>query len=345
VLPIIIAFGFAHAGQAGNTALIAGLLIGLPLLRNALVALSREAASGPARTGRGPSSGVALGAAIAKPTVWIMAGSIFLVSIIATGIVPHFMSIARNQGFRLAKATTIASVFGLATLGGRLFVSWLFDRFFALRVAAVIFLAAAAGYTLAVASVSFALGWQAMVAAAVLMGLGFGAESDLISYLASRYFGFQHFGAIYGTLLSIFILGVAAWPLLNGLLRDATGGDQFILALATALGLVAGLLMLLLPQFAEAACSAESGSAPSQSPVMVPPAIPREPVTGLSSEGQGFRLSVVPEHMNGRGNAGFLPRIGQCAHRDGARLSTLSGTLRRGGSWCRGPTRPRSTRL
>jgi len=271
VLPIIIAFGFAHAGQAGTTALIAGLLIALPLLLNAFVAFPREAASGPACTGRGPSSGVALGAAMATPTFWIMAGSIFLVSIIATGIVPHFMTIARDQGVRLAEATTTASLFGLATLGGRLLVGWLFDRFFAPRIAAVIFLLAAAGYALAAASGSFALGWQAMVAAAVLIGLGFGAESDLIGYLASRYFGFQHFGAIYGTLLSIFVLGVAAGPLLYGLLHDATGGYQLILAFATALGVVAGLLMLLLPQFAEATRPSESRSAPAQKPLGTAP--------------------------------------------------------------------------
>jgi len=90
----------------------------------------------------------------------------------------------------------------------------------------------------------------------MLMGLGFGAESDLIGYLASRYYGYRHFGAIYGVLLSIFILGVAAGPLAYGMARDATGSYQVILATSSVLGAAAGLLMLLLPRFPSASWNA-----------------------------------------------------------------------------------------
>lgn len=81
VLPIIIAFGFAHIGQAGTTALLAGLLIILPLALNALVAFPGEGARGAARLEPVLRSGTRLGAAMATMTFWIIAGSIFLVSI------------------------------------------------------------------------------------------------------------------------------------------------------------------------------------------------------------------------------------------------------------------------
>lgn len=86
-----------------------------------------------------------------------------------------------------------------AGLGGRLLVGWLFDRFFAPRVACVIFLLAALGYALAGTVITTHLNWTVFAIAAILMGLGFGAESDLIGYLSSRYFGFRYFGTIYGT--------------------------------------------------------------------------------------------------------------------------------------------------
>ncbi len=277
VLPVIIVFGFARLGPAGTTVLLAGLLIVLPLLLNAFVAFPREAPAEPVGEATGGSTGLALGAAMRTAPFWIMAAAIFLISIIATGIVPHFTSMGRDQHLRPAEAASIASLFGLATLGGRLLVGWLFDRLFAPRVSCVIFLIAAAGYALASAVIAFGLGWQVLAAGALLMGLGFGAESDLIGYLASRYFGHRHFAAIYGTLLAIFILGVAAGPLFYGLLRDATGSYRLVLALSAVLGAVAGLLMLMLPRFPAGAPE------PSADPVRVGPGVRATP--GPTSRG------------------------------------------------------------
>ena len=249
LLPMVIAFGFAHVGSAGTTALLAALLVALPLLVNAFVAYPREALAAPARALPAARIGLPLRMATATAPFWIMAAAVFLISVIATGIVPNFVNIAHDIGYSRAEAATIASLFGLATLGGRLLVGWLFDRLFAPRVACVIFLLAAVGYAIAAGASAYALSWPVLAAAVVLMGLGFGAESDLIGYLTSRYFGYRHFGAIYGTLLAIFILGVAVGPLLYGVVRDATGSYRLILTASAAFGGAAGLLMLLLPRF------------------------------------------------------------------------------------------------
>ncbi len=273
LLPLIIAFGFAHFGSSGTTALLAAVLVALPLSLNAFVAHPREAVAVPAPALPVARDGVPLLAAMAMAPFWIMAAAIFLISIIATGIVPNFFNIAHDMGFGRAEGATIASLFGLATLGGRLLVGWLFDRLFAPRVACVIFLLAAAGYGIAAGASAFALSWSVLAAAVVLMGLGFGAESDLIGYLASRYFGYRHFGAIYGTLLAIFILGVAAGPLLYGVVRDATGSYRLILATSAAFGGTAGLLLLLLPRFP----AADPGTIPE--PVSIDSIIP-----GLSKD-------------------------------------------------------------
>lgn len=247
LLPWIIAFGFGHFGSAGATVLLAGLLIALPLLLNVFFAYPRGQSA--ARIAPAAQAGMSLGAAAATAPFWLMAAAIFLISVIATGIVPNFANIAHDAGFDRNEAATIASLFGLATLGGRLLVGWLFDRYFAPRVACVIFLVAAAGYGLAAGAGALALSLPVFVAAVMLMGIGFGAESDLIGYLASRYFGYRHFGAIYGALLAIFILGVAVGPLLYGLGRDATGSYHAVLAASAVLGAAAAALMLLLPRF------------------------------------------------------------------------------------------------
>ena len=179
VLPVVIAFGFARLGPAGTTALLAGLLIALPLLLNVFVAFPREAAADPARDAPGLLAGATLRAAMSAAPFWIMAAAIVLIAVIATGIVPHFASIARDMGLQPVEAAGVASLFGLATLGGRLLAGWLFDRFFAPRVACLMFLLAGMGYAVAWASIAFGLGWEALASGAALMGLGFGAPQQL----------------------------------------------------------------------------------------------------------------------------------------------------------------------
>ena len=59
--------------------------------------------------------------------------------------------------------------------------------------------------------------------AAVLMGLGFGAEFDLLSYFISRYLGLKIYGKIYGLMYSAFSLGAGIGPLLMGMSYDRLG--------------------------------------------------------------------------------------------------------------------------
>ena len=249
ILPFVMAFGFANFGPGGTTALLAAVLIVLSLTTNSFVAHTKDTTEGTERLPEVELHGLTLREAAGTAPFWLIAAVVFLVALIATGIVPNFASMGRDTGHTAAEAASIASVFGLATLGGRLLVGWLFDRFFAPHVACVIFLLAALGYALAGTVIGMHLSWTIFAFAAVLMGLGFGAESDLIGYLSSRYFGFRHFGTIYGTLLAIFILGVSIGPLLYGMVRDHAGTYSPMLLVGAALGAVTGLLMLLLPRF------------------------------------------------------------------------------------------------
>ncbi len=55
------------------------------------------------------------------------------------------------------------------------------------------------------------------------VGIGYGTESDLVSYLTSKYFGRKHFGAIYGCLIILFLSGVSIGPLMYGTARSMFG--------------------------------------------------------------------------------------------------------------------------
>ena len=51
---------------------------------------------------------------------------------------------------------------------------------------------------------------------AVALGLGIGAEVDLMAFFTSRYFGARNYAKIYGTIFGTFSLGVGIGPTLSG---------------------------------------------------------------------------------------------------------------------------------
>jgi MFS family permease len=84
---------------------------------------------------------------------------------------------------------------------------------------------------------------------AFLLGFAAGAESDLIAYLASRYFGMAHYGKIYGMLYMPFGIFSAISPVAYGRIRDVSGSyDQMLLA-ATFLFVSGALLLLTLGRY------------------------------------------------------------------------------------------------
>jgi cyanate permease len=92
-------------------------------------------------------------------------------------------------------------------------------------------------------------GWA--LAAAVLIGLGLGAEADLTPYLLTRYFGLRSFSTLYGFTWTGYALAGALGPVLMGKAYDLTGSYQALLVLLAGATFVSAALYLLLPRYAE----------------------------------------------------------------------------------------------
>jgi MFS family permease len=122
----------------------------------------------------------------------------------------------------------------------------LFDRFWAPAVLVPILLGPALACWLLMGSGS---SLATLMAGALLLGFAAGAESDLIAYLAGRYFGMAHYGKIYGLLYMPFGLGSAISPAIYGAVRDATGSYDAMLMVAIGLFAVGGLLPLTLGRY------------------------------------------------------------------------------------------------
>src|SRR5262245_48605175 len=171
---------------------------------------------------------------------WLMAVSFSLLSATIHGCLTHLAPLLTDQGLSAQQAATALMLFSATGAVGRVTTGYLLDRLPPRLVATSYFLAVVLGLFAALGSSDERL---ALVFAAML-GLGFGAESDLMPYLTARYFGLKSFGEIYGWIFGAFAFGAVLGPFLMGWVFDTTGSYQIALLIlipATTLG--AGLML------------------------------------------------------------------------------------------------------
>jgi MFS family permease len=178
------------------------------------VPVNREpGATAPMLTGR------TLAEARATATFWAVALGFFLITAATQGCVVHLTPLLADRGFSLIQAASVVSMMSLGFLPGMLTSGYLVDRFSSRGVAVGFFVITAAGFAL----LGRALGWDGIVAAAMLLGVGTGATVQLIPALVGWGFGLRAFGEIYGMMMAAFGLGTVLGPLVVGWLFDATG--------------------------------------------------------------------------------------------------------------------------
>src|SRR5580698_6368908 len=119
--------------------------------------------------------------AIRTRTFWLLCGIFFVVAGCGTGTAAHLVPLLTDSGTSGRSAALAASTFGFASIVGRVGSGYLVDRFFAPRIAALMFAAATAG----IAMLAGGLTGNAAFLAAFLIGLAIGTEGDLIPFLIS----------------------------------------------------------------------------------------------------------------------------------------------------------------
>jgi MFS family permease len=162
------------------------------------------------------AGGTTLVVAVKSFQFWGLAIVVFLVAVAINGTLAHVVPLLNERGVSGKSATQALSVAGLALIFGRAVSGYFLDRFFAPFVAACFFLIPLCGIALLGSTDSTTLA----ILAAVLLGIGIGAEVDIMAYLLGRYFGLSHYGAVYGTLLAIFTFGSGMGPWLIALSFD-----------------------------------------------------------------------------------------------------------------------------
>ncbi|WP_319496917.1 MFS transporter [uncultured Cohaesibacter sp.] len=133
--------------------------------------------------------GLTAAEALRTSDFWLLAASFFFVALAANGAIAHVVPMLTDRGVPPGVAISALSVAGMALIGGRLVSGYLLDRIFAPYVAAAFFLAPLAGLVVLMQAHDATLG----AVGTVLIGIGLGAEVDLIAFLLTRYLGNRSF--------------------------------------------------------------------------------------------------------------------------------------------------------
>ncbi|WP_170986015.1 MFS transporter [Rhizobium sp. AU243] len=135
----------------------------------------------------------------------ILAVAFFLLGFVNTGLVTNQISLLIDGGATPQHAALVQAVFGISVLVGRFLTGVLLDYVPAKRLMSVVCVGGA------IACVLYAFGPVGYLAfgCAILIGMVYGAEFDVLSYLIKRYFGLPTFGRVYGSIFAVFQLGAA----------------------------------------------------------------------------------------------------------------------------------------
>lgn len=165
-----------------------------------------------------------------------------------------------DAGLPAARAASLLGLIGVSALVGAAVSGVLIDRIWAPWVALVFTLTPCAGFLLLLTA-DLA---DARIAglAIMLLGLGYGAEADLLAFMAARYFGLQRYGSIYGLAVLCISVGTAIGASGIGLLHDRFHDYRLALWIALAISALAGLLYLSLGRYPQQ----PGGAAPATQP-------------------------------------------------------------------------------
>jgi len=167
---------------------------------------------------QGPEMTVAQ--ALRTPQFAAIALTFFACCATHSGPIFHMVTHAIDHGVPVMAATTVLSVAGLASLGGRIICGLIADRIGAKRM----LLAGLALQALSVSLYVFTSSLGSFYALAVMFGFSYGGVMPLYAILVREYFGARIMGTTFGAVALVSTLGMSLGPWAGGWFYDSFGG-------------------------------------------------------------------------------------------------------------------------
>jgi predicted MFS family arabinose efflux permease len=228
---------------------VASALVILPLMF-ALFRNAKKPVAGASDAPALPKTGLTLrqGLRTSQFARLTIAGTLMNIGLMALFV--HFVPVLASTSISRTQAVALAGLIGVFSIVGRLTSGVLIDRFDGRLIGSV-----SSAMPIVGAFLLYLGGgpWTA-IAASVLIGLSFGAEIDVIAYLASRYLGLKSFGALYGFIVSGNVFGSGFGPVLASYCYDTWKNYDAFLWISIAMFTVSMICTATLgryPQFSE----------------------------------------------------------------------------------------------
>ncbi|MDE2361454.1 MAG: MFS transporter [Hyphomicrobiales bacterium] len=237
------------------------LVVALPLV--ALLVKDSPAPYGLLPDGEAPTGKTAVGATEERdPTLgemvrtavfWKLSICFAVMGMTIYAIIPNIVYIlTKRLGMSLGDVATIQALSGLATLCGRIGFGFLLDRFHAPAVALIAL--AMSAFCATVYSTSDVA--AVIVFAAIVNGVANGGDTDLMPFLAARYFGARAVSRIFGWFLFAFFLGASIGPVAFAKLTAIYGGPATPLLMLAGLQILPAILFVSLWRYSRASAAA-----------------------------------------------------------------------------------------
>jgi MFS family permease len=191
---------------------------------------------------------------------WILLISIFAAYMAFSGISPNLIPAMTDAGMTSSEAASVLSFYGGSIIFGRVAVGYLVDRFWAPGVAFFSMCLPVIGCLMLLQVQGFV--WASVAAA--LIGFAAGAELDLMSFLAARYFGLKHYAKIYSILYMSLAICSGTAPMLFARVYDMTSNYEFGFYVAAVLFAFGGFLVLALGRYPDQYSSESKHAAASE---------------------------------------------------------------------------------
>lgn len=189
------------------------------------------------------SEGDDMRTAVRRTDFWLTLVSTSLVVTAINGVTAHLVALLTDRGMPNDVSVRMLVAIGLAAIAGRLISGLLLDRFFAPRLAAIIFLIPFVGL---VVLLSGNQAFPLVLFASICLGFGLGAEVDIIGFLIGRYFGLRCYGEIYGYIFAVFTIGSGVGPYLMGATYDVLGSYKIALGVFCVMLIISSALIAML---------------------------------------------------------------------------------------------------
>jgi predicted MFS family arabinose efflux permease len=177
---------------------------------------------------------------------WQLAIGFTMAGGLVGSVIVHFQALMTDKGMSMERAAWIMSLFGPASLAGRLVTGMLLDRCTARQIIVPVFsFPIIACFILA----NFHGEVGLAVVVAIFAGVAFGAEADMMAYFVSRYFGTTNYPSIYAALVGLFSVGFGVIPVLAGFLFDRIGSYDIAFAVLGVLLLISVMIMMRLGRY------------------------------------------------------------------------------------------------